>query len=99
MKGLLVHAPEKDSHAVQRMKAKDATLTLKLRIRGPIDLSRESSALEQRKDASHPTILVLMFQSTVGPPSGGSLSCRQTFHCIVALIKDDEMPYIIVRDA
>jgi hypothetical protein len=99
MKGLLVHAPEKDSHAGQRLKANDTTLTLKLRFRGPIDLYRESSALEQFKDASHPITLVLMFQSTVGTPSGGSRSCSQTFHCIVALIKDDEMPYIIVRDA
>lgn len=72
MKGLLVHAPEKDSHAVQRLKAKDTTLTLKLSLCGPIDLYRESSALEHCKDASHPTTLVLMFRSTVGPLSGGS---------------------------
>lgn len=98
MKGLLVHASKKDSHALQRMKAKDTTLTLKLSLCGPIDLYRESSGLEQCKDASHPTILVLMFQSTVGSSLGGLLSCSQTSHCIVALIKDDEMLYI-VRDA
>lgn len=91
MKGLLVHAAEKDSHAVQRLKAKNTTLTLKLSLCGPIDLYRESSAFKQRADAFHPTTLVLMFQSTVGLSSGGSLSCSQTFQCIVALIKDDGM--------
>lgn len=81
------------------MKTKDTTLTLKLRLCGPIDLYRESSAPEQCADAVYPITLVLMFQSTVGLPSGGLLSCSQTFHCIVAVIKDDEMPHIIARDA